>query len=118
MAGKPAVVKPLRRICSQFKQVKNIREFLHSSSFRDESNQDGKELRRGSGKQIILAIYPPCDLFRQCGEKHGIGWEVTRIGRPKLTQGLVDRAIALKRDGLSNRGIICALGIHESMFYR
>ncbi len=43
---------------------------------------------------------------------------MTRIGRPKLTQGLVDRAIALKRDGLSNRGIICVLGIHESMFYR
>lgn len=40
------------------------------------------------------------------------------MGRPKLAQGLVDRAIALKRDGLSNRGIICALGIHESTFYR
>lgn len=40
------------------------------------------------------------------------------MGRPKLMQGLVDRAIALKRDGLSNRGIICALGIHESMYYR
>lgn len=40
------------------------------------------------------------------------------MGRPKLTQELVDRAIALKRDGLSNGDIICALGIHESTFYR
>lgn len=39
-------------------------------------------------------------------------------GTPKLTQELVDRAIALKRDGLSNGDIICAPGIHESMFYR
>ena len=39
-------------------------------------------------------------------------------GTPKLTQELVDRAIALKRDGLSNGDIICALGIHESTFYR
>lgn len=30
----------------------------------------------------------------------------------------MDRAIALKRDGLSNGDIICALGIHESTFYR
>ena len=40
------------------------------------------------------------------------------MGRPKLTQELVDRAIALKRDGLSNGDIICALDIHESTFYR
>lgn len=40
------------------------------------------------------------------------------MGRPKLTQELVDRAIALKRDGLSSGDIICALGIHESTFYR
>lgn len=40
------------------------------------------------------------------------------MGRPKLTQELVDRAIALKRDGPSNGDIICALGIHESTFYR
>ena len=39
-------------------------------------------------------------------------------GTPKLTQELVDRAIALKRDGLSNGDIICALGIHKSTFYR
>lgn len=38
--------------------------------------------------------------------------------RPKLTQELVDQAIALKADGLSNGDIICALGIHESTFYR
>ena len=38
--------------------------------------------------------------------------------RPKLTQELVNRAIALKRDGLSNGDIICVLGIHESTFYR
>ena len=40
------------------------------------------------------------------------------MGRPKLTQELVDRAIALKRDGLSNGDNICAQGIHESTFYR
>ena len=38
--------------------------------------------------------------------------------RPKLTQEMVDEAIALKADGLSNSDIICALGIHESTFYR
>ena len=38
--------------------------------------------------------------------------------RPKLTQEMVDEAIALKADGLSNGDIICALGIHESTFYR
>ena len=38
--------------------------------------------------------------------------------RPKLTQEMVDEAIRLKADGLSNGDIICALGIHESTFYR
>ena len=38
--------------------------------------------------------------------------------RPKLTQEMVDEAIALKADGLSNGDIIAALGIHESTFYR
>ena len=38
--------------------------------------------------------------------------------RPKLTQEIVDEAIRLKADGLSNGDIICALGIHESTFYR
>ena len=32
--------------------------------------------------------------------------------RPKLTQEMVDEAIRLKADGLSNGDIICALGIH------
>lgn len=40
------------------------------------------------------------------------------MGRPKLTQKLVDRAIALKRDGPSNGDIICAPGIHDSTFCR
>lgn len=38
--------------------------------------------------------------------------------RVKLTQEMVDEAIRLKADGLSNGNIICALGIHESTFYR
>lgn len=38
--------------------------------------------------------------------------------RPKLTQEMVDEAIRLKGDGLSNGDIICALGVHESTFYR
>ena len=38
--------------------------------------------------------------------------------RPKLTQEIVDEAIRPKADGLSNGDIICALGIHESTFYR
>ena len=38
--------------------------------------------------------------------------------RAKLTQEMVEQAIALKGDGLSDADIICALGIHESTFYR
>lgn len=38
--------------------------------------------------------------------------------RAKLTQEMVDEAIRLKADGLSNGDIICTLGIHESTFYR
>ena len=38
--------------------------------------------------------------------------------KPKLTQEMVDQAVALKRDGLSNSDIIGALGIHHSTFYR
>lgn len=40
------------------------------------------------------------------------------MGRPKLTKEMVDQAIRLKADGLSNGDIICALGVHESTFYR
>ncbi len=40
------------------------------------------------------------------------------MARAKLTQEMVDQAIRLKADGLSNGDIICALGIHESTFYR
>ena len=38
--------------------------------------------------------------------------------KTKLTYELVDRAVALKKDGLSNDDIINALGIHKSTFYR
>lgn len=38
--------------------------------------------------------------------------------RAKPTQEMVDQAIRLKADGLSNGDIICALDIHESTFYR
>lgn len=38
--------------------------------------------------------------------------------RAKLTEEMVEQAIRLKADGLSNGDIICALGIHESTFYR
>lgn len=31
---------------------------------------------------------------------------------------MVEQAIALKADGLSNGDIVCALGIAESTFYR
>lgn len=37
--------------------------------------------------------------------------------RTKLTQEMVDQAIRLKADGLSNGDIISALGIHPSTFY-
>ena len=37
---------------------------------------------------------------------------------PKLTQEMVDEAIRLKADGLSNGDIVCAPEIHESTFYR
>ena len=40
------------------------------------------------------------------------------MGRAKLTQEMVDQAVRLKADGLSNGDIICALGVHESTFYR
>ena len=50
------------------------------------------------------------------------GWrdclEVTCLARTKLTEEMVGQAIRLKADGLSNGDIICALGIHESTFYR
>lgn len=38
--------------------------------------------------------------------------------RAKLTQGMVDEAIRLKADGLSNDDIIYDLGINGSTFYR
>jgi len=34
--------------------------------------------------------------------------------RPKLMQEMVDEAIRLKADGLSNGDIVCVLWIHES----
>ena len=40
------------------------------------------------------------------------------MARTKLTEEMVGQAIRLKADGLSNGDIICALGIHESTFYR
>ena len=40
------------------------------------------------------------------------------MGKPKLTKEMVEQAIRLKADGLSNGDIICALGVHESTFYR
>lgn len=40
------------------------------------------------------------------------------MGRPKLTPEMVEQAIKLKADGLSNGDIVCALGVHESTFYR
>lgn len=40
------------------------------------------------------------------------------MGRPKLTKEMVEQAIRLKADGLSNGDIICVLGVHESTFYR
>lgn len=43
---------------------------------------------------------------------------VMSMGKPKLTEEMVDQAIKLKADGLSNGDIICALGVHESTFYR
>ena len=50
------------------------------------------------------------------------GWrdclEVTCLAKTKLTEEMVGQAIRLKADGLSNGDIICALGIHESTFYR
>jgi len=38
--------------------------------------------------------------------------------RAKLTEEMVQQAIALKGDGLFDGDIICALGIHPSTFYR
>ena len=40
------------------------------------------------------------------------------MAKTKLTEEMVGQAIRLKADGLSNGDIICALGIHESTFYR
>jgi transposase len=40
------------------------------------------------------------------------------MGKPKLTYELIDTAQSLKADGLSNKDICLALGIHESTFYR
>lgn len=38
--------------------------------------------------------------------------------KTKLTYEMVDRAVALKRDGLCDADIIDALGVHKSTFYR
>ncbi len=38
--------------------------------------------------------------------------------RTKLTYDLIDKAAALKADGLSNVDIVAALGINQSTFYR
>ena len=43
---------------------------------------------------------------------------VIDMPKPKLTEEMVEQAIKLKADGLSNGDIICALGIAESTFYR
>lgn len=40
-----------------------------------------------------------------------------RMAKTKPTEEMVEQAIRLKADGLSNGDIICALGIHESTFY-
>lgn len=40
------------------------------------------------------------------------------MAKTKLTEEMVEQAIRLKADGLSNGDIICALGIHESTFFR
>ncbi|MDN0055558.1 transposase [Collinsella ihumii] len=40
------------------------------------------------------------------------------MARPKLTEELIDRMVELKGDGLSNRDICCAVGIHEATLYR
>lgn len=40
------------------------------------------------------------------------------MARPKLTEELIDRMVELKSDGLSNRDICCAVGIHEATLYR
>lgn len=38
--------------------------------------------------------------------------------RPKLTEEMIERMVALKSDGLSNKDICRAVGIHEATFYR
>lgn len=43
---------------------------------------------------------------------------VIDMPKPKLTEEMVEQALKLKADGLSNGDIICALGIAESTFYR
>lgn len=40
------------------------------------------------------------------------------MGKPRLTEEMVEQAIKLKGDGLSNEDIICALGVYQSTFYR
>ena len=61
-----------------------------------------------------------CDAPRESTVKGSIDFHGgdCMARRPKLTQEMVDEAIALKADGLSNGDIIAALGIHESTFYR
>jgi transposase len=54
-----------------------------------------------------------------CRDRQAATREVACMARrAKLTQEMVDQAIRLKADGLSNGDIVCALGIHESTFYR
>lgn len=40
------------------------------------------------------------------------------MAKPKINQELIERAVELKRNGLTNRDICAALGISEQTFYR
>ena len=59
-----------------------------------------------------------CDLLGELPQRKTIVRQVIHMPKPKLTEEMVEQAIKLKGDGLSNGDIICALGIAESTFYR
>lgn len=73
--------------------------------------------QRGLDAHIVPAL---CDTWRESTvrESMTLTGAIGMARCPKLAQEMVDEAIRLKADGLSNGDVICALGIHESTFYR
>lgn len=52
------------------------------------------------------------------GEKDSYARKEADMGKPKLTEEMVERMVELKGHGLTNKDICLAMGITETTFYR